>query len=530
MKKLKILTTLLLITIICMAFCTQVNAETKTYTITINNTLKETNHSYEAYQIFGGDLSKNGEDLILSNIVLGDGVDSESLKTNLKSENIITDDEILSDPEKLAEVLVGFGSDSENLIKFADCIGRTSLSTTKYSQSPDSPVTNDDYTVYTINNVKPGYYLIKDTIPGATENDTNQVYSLFILQVVGDATATTKSDVPTIAKNVSNKEDFSVENGWDEKTNTASVGDNVYFKLTAGLPGNMQGYKKYTFEIEDTLSEGFEFVEDSVKVKIGEKEISNVVTEGIYYTLTKANNVLTFDIKNLVKNLEAGDNAVTITYTAKLATTATRGVTANTNKAVLTYSNNPHDVSATGHTPETVTKTYTTDVHLHKIDKSKIEQYEDFNYDVKDGLLADAIFEVYAEDGKTLITTITTDENGYAKISGLKAGTYILKEINPPEGFNKLAGDITLVLSATKEGVWTSSFTASDTVKLNTPITNGERTDGTTDLNVSNKSGINLPSTGGIGTVIFTVVGISIMAISLIIAVRTNKKDGKSKR
>ena len=86
------------------------------------------------------------------------------------------------------------------------------------------------------------------------------------------------------------------------------------------------------------------------------------------------------------------------------------------------------------------------------------------------------------------------------------------------------------MLSATKEGVWTSSFTASDTVKLNTPITNGERTDGTTDLNVSNKSGINLPSTGGIGTVIFTVVGISIMAISLIIAVRTNKKDGKSKR
>ncbi len=129
-----------------------------------------------------------------------------------------------------------------------------------------------------------------------------------------------------------------------------------------------------------------------------------------------------------------------------------------------------------------------------------------------------------------MITTITTDENGYAKISGLKAGTYILKEINPPEGFNKLAGDITLVLSATKEGVWTSSFTASDTVKLNTPITNGERTDGTTDLNVSNKSGINLPSTGGIGTVIFTVVGISIMAISLIIAVRTNKKDSKSKR
>ena len=175
---------------------TKTEATPTTYTITIENTT--TGHTYEAYQIFTGDLyigkDGTGEDAkeakILSNIVWGNGV-TEAGKTAL-----------------------GSASDKADAIKTTAEAEAFAKEVAKYLNSANVATSTAGDGVYTISKLEPGYYLIKDK--ESTLSNKDDFYTAYMLKVVGDVTATPKGSKPTLEKKIRvGNDNFSdVMTGW----------------------------------------------------------------------------------------------------------------------------------------------------------------------------------------------------------------------------------------------------------------------------------------------------------------------------
>ena len=160
--------------------------------------------------------------------------------------------------------------------------------------------------------------------------------------------------------------------------------------------------------------------------------------------------------------------------------------------------------------------------------------------------LSNAIFEIY-NDEKVKIATLTCgdegDIKGYAKYTSLAAGKYYIKEYKAPDGYNKLNEEIELTIESAMENdtiKWNVSIKKTPEVNKLVHLTN-EKTEENPDYNgtkvvekdgvsyrsifieIENTSGATLPVTGGIGTIIFTIVGLSIMIIA-VICLKSNKR------
>ena len=210
---------------------------------------------------------------------------------------------------------------------------------------------------------------------------------------------------------------------------------------------------------------------------------------------------------------------IVVEYTATLNEKALKK-DVETNKAYLEYTNNPSGAGTgePGKTPEVPVYVYDFDLTVDKFDGTKNETV---NEDSK--RLQGATFILYkVEDGNTLYyvqdgatkavtwnenkdkaTKFTTNENGKATFEGLEEGTYYLEETKAPDGYNKLKKDVEVVITATykENGELVNSSAAS--------VHNGQYIQV---QSIANKAGAVLPSTGGIGTTIFYVLG-SIMAL-----------------
>jgi fimbrial isopeptide formation D2 family protein len=247
MKKFKLLLAAFVATLF--AF---VGVKASAYTITINNV--STGHTYEAYQIFKGDLYKeNGAKTpTLSNIDWGNDVNAFTYDGE-------------SDAAKIAEKLSGQAFDSETAKDFAK----------EASKHLATAVTSKESTSDTVElTVKgPGYYLVKDK--DGSQDSKNGAYTRFMLQVTGAESVEVKNDVPTVQKKVKETNDSTGETtDWQDAADY-DMGDTVPFQLTAELPKKrVDDYNHYYVEFTDTLSAGLTF-----------KEITKVTADGT--TLTK---------------------------------------------------------------------------------------------------------------------------------------------------------------------------------------------------------------------------------------------------
>ncbi|MDY2754161.1 MAG: hypothetical protein SOV22_11365, partial [Blautia obeum] len=173
MKKAKKLLGLLLTMVMMMSVAITAMAEDETYSITINNSAE--GHTYEAYQIFTGDLSTNEDGgKVLSNIVWGSGV-SEAGQTALgdaaaKAETLKTEADAKAFAKEVAPYLTTAAGSA-------------------------STVTDGKYVISVLT---PGYYLVKDQ-EGSLTGD-NDAYTEYIVRVVGNVEANPKSDVPEVEK------------------------------------------------------------------------------------------------------------------------------------------------------------------------------------------------------------------------------------------------------------------------------------------------------------------------------------------
>ena len=355
-----------------------------------------------------------------------------------------------------------------------------------------------------------GYYLVDSSVG-----------SLCVLNTTNpDLTIAEKNGVPSVEKGVSN-----TQNGTYGTSNNASIGDKVYFKTTITTQPGAQNYV-----LHDKMTEGLTFDENSVNVSLHKKATSDekTLTKTKDYSVDTTNlestgPKCTFHInftKELCDRLGA-DDTITVTYSATLNANAVIGNDANTNtnKTLLSYGDSQKTTEVT-----TNTKTFKMDVFKYtenRNDKTK-----------KDGL-ADAVFtlkkvgktntinfvketpdeingDIYrvAKTGETgTVTTITSPDSGKFTIKGLSAGTYKLEETKQPAGYNKLSGPVTVVIDM--DGKVTVGGTE------------------VTQVDVENKTGTVLPSTGGMGTTMIYLVGAVLVLGSGVVLVTKRRVKGK---
>jgi len=476
------------------------------YTITINNNTP--GHTYEAYQIFAGDLSSEG---VLSNIVWGSGVSNDAAAPDN-----------LGDAAAKAESLSTTAA-AEDFAK----------SLKQYLQNPVESTYDSANEVYTISGLDAGYYLIKDK-DNSLDSDEYDAYTAFILKVVKNTEATPKSAKPEVDKQVLDEEDdaeATAKDGWGETADHA-INESFQFKLTATLPEdvNLAAYETYEVVFHDTMSDGVTF--DSIEsVKVGTTDVTGYTCtatagqEGGEWTLTIA------DLKAFQADLTSGAT-VEVIYNAHLNENAVVGNhDDNKNTVYLEYSNNPN-ADGKGKTKEDTVWVFTYEVDNTKMNGDTdtplagagFRLYTDEDCTNEVALIYDATLEAYrpvktGENGENGEEMISAETTGKFNIKGLDAGTYYLKETKTPSGFNTCE-NIEIVITATHAE-------SSNTTTATTTITMKQDGSDATAITVENNSGATLPETGGIGTTIFYVVGAALVVGAGVLLVTKKRMTGQ---
>lgn len=380
-----------------------------------------------------------------------------------------------------------------------------------------------------------GYYLV---LPYAGSEPAEPYSDAMLRNVLtSNVTATVKAEWPTVNKTVEG------DKGSNDSNNggSANVGDTLTYTLTSKVP-DTTGYSSYTFKFVDTLSDGLTLLataDKGVTVKIGD---GTALTQGTDFTVTVSGQTLTVDLSNYLTDnkgdLTAG-NAITVTYQAKVNDKAAVE-DPETNDVKVVYSNDPSSTGTGESTPDK-TYTYTFGFDLKKVDKDSPET-----------LLSGAKFEIYRDGGdgnwnsgsgddtgltfsgsdginyklsetQGDVTELTTGDGGPLSLDGLSEGTYWVLETEAPGGYNKLTAPIKVVISATYN---------EDGMLATHTITYGEN--GQTECNdknhvitIKNSKGALLPTTGGMGTIGLTVLGVIIVAAGAIWVIRRNRKGNQ---
>lgn len=387
-----------------------------------------------------------------------------------------------------------------------------------------------------------GYYAVYGTaVPTDPKGEETIVAALALTTTDPDATVNPKVDAPTLDKKITGEHLLDD----DGKAATAQVGSTVSFQIDSVVP-DLTGYSDYTFIINDTMTSGLTFTNpegdatNDVVVKINGEDKTTATTVAI------DGQKLTVTIPYATLKAATKGQAIVVTYTAVVNSTAlTTDYEKNT--AYLTYSNNPSD-NTTNDTPEKTVYVIDVDINVNKV-------AGDTNGDA----LANAVFMIFkgaatpADDtaawyqwdeannvvkwvAKADADTFTTNAEGKftTAVQGLEAEaagtTYGLLETKAPTGYNLLDAPVIVTLTGAyseTEGAETATVTAS----ANATVTNGtvnlsadqNANQPLATVTVINESGATLPSTGGVGTTMFYIIG-GLMVAAAVVLLVTKKR------
>ena len=508
MNKLRKLTCLLLALMMVFALTATASAA-DAYTITITN--EKTGHTYEAYQVFAGDLAEKNGDKILSNIVWGSGV-TEAGKTAL-----------------------GNAADKAASLKTEAEAKAFAKEVAPYLQTPT--VSTEGTGNYTISGLSAGYYLVKDK--DNTLSNQDDFYTAYIMQVVGNVNAAPKGDKPTLDKQIKHNDDGS----WDVVGDN-QIGDTVEFRTISTVP-DTAGYETYTYWICDTMSAGLTSnVKSAADVTIKVNDNGDKVLDANYYTVNANGNTFTIDV-DILKAVKDG----VLTNNDKLYAYYTGVLNENAkvyddgkqdNAAHLEYSNNPNG-DGKGKSPDKKVYDWTFKMGINKVDKGG-------------NALTGAKF-VLSKSGTIKVTDLACDDNGVPTVTtgliglvktvdgayrialagdtdivyAIEAGNpvikglddsvnYYLYETKSPAGYNLLSEPVSFRIAAEYKTDGSALSAGNPTVTIG----NGEPST-TLSTDVVNQSGAELPSTGGMGTTIFYVLG-GVLVLAAVVLLVTKKR------
>lgn len=490
-------------------------------------------HGYSAFQIFKGVISKDNP--TLSGVDWGQNItEPDIFLANLKNDPTIGEKfETAATAQEVLAVISQWSNSDDNSIAFARVV--CSYLYPNADAKPEPVIT--DHTGG-INIPKSGYYLIVDTTyfnPGDYYHAYNSFFLLNVPQVPYVVPINRKVVKPTVEKEVYDNQDGTNEAGFGSSADHA-INEEFQFKLTATLPANPDRaydyYDEYMVTFCDTLSAGITFDRwDTVVINNGGADIP-IPAENYYSDASNQDLTLSIeDVKTCAPGLNLNNGAtITVTYTAHLNEKAyvnTAGGASNTenkNSVYLIYSNNPRSSAFFDRTPESAVCVYT-----YQLNNTKYHDDDNPN-----NVLAGAGFRLYSDeachdedeiklkmnDDGTYSRDFSTEGKGVEMISGqdgqfnvkgLDAGTYYLKETTPPAGYS--ACDKTrIVISATHDE---HNVNLSGESNLNNKIINIKA------------GGITLPSTGGIGTTLFYVVGGGLMVAAIVLLVTKKRMENK---
>lgn len=367
--------------------------------------------------------------------------------------------------------------------------------------------TNENVTSNTVtfNNLPLGYYLVDSSVGTLCSLDTTKPA----------ATIQEKNGVPSVDKIITSG--GVVFNGG--KSNSANIGDTVYFKTIITAQPGAQNYV-----LHDKMDAGLTFNERSVKAILNKNETKkdteltatdySVVTSNLEGTDPKCTFHIEFTPK-LCESLKA-DDTITVTYSATLNENAVIAGEGYKNKTWLKYGENNN--LETTH-PTTTTKTFEMHVFKFYIDKNDLTTEKglaDAKFTLsKNPNGTDPIklinkgsntYRVAKKDETNTITEVITPDNGRFTIQGLGAGTYYLTEIQQPAGYNKLSGPVTVVIDENEK------------VRVGESEANP--------VKVENKTGTVLPSTGGAGTTMIYLIGaVLVLGSGVVLATKRRVKN-----
>ena len=490
-----------------------------------------TKHDYGAFQIFEGVISKDNP--TLSDVNWGRNITEPDIFLAKLKEDPTIGGKFETDftAQDVLAVISKWHDSDDNSIAFARVVCHYLYPD---ANANPTPVATDH--TGGINIPKSGYYLIVDTSTFSDDDFYHAYNSFFLLNVPQTpyvVLVNHKVVKPTVEKEVYDNNDIGSTGGWGSSADHA-INEPFQFRLIAKLPASENNgraydyYKEYAVCFTDTLSDGITFDKlDTVEITNGDGSTPQVINN---YTLDPNNPQSSFklsidDVKTCVPDLNKGAT-ITVTYTAHLNEKAyvntVGGGTDNKNSVYLEYSNNPRISTSLDHTPESEVRVYT-----YQLNNTK---YRDD--DTPGNELAGAGFSLYSDEactqevklykegafyypiknatGKTAVE-MKSAADGTFNVKGLDAGTYYLKETTPPAGYS--ACDKTrIVISATHDE---HNVNLSGESNLNNKIINIKA------------GGITLPSTGGIGTTLFYVVGGGLMVAAIVLLVTKKRMENK---
>ena len=503
----KLLSYLLVIALVLVQFMPLVNAET-TGSITITTPESETVNGaidYNIYKVFDLSLATKEENGQETAVAYRYTIREDSPWYNFFNTGVGKDYVTLTEsvPEndnngvsKMVYVVTWKGEDKEER---KEVLAKAALEYAKDSNNKVNVTTTATIaqggTKTTVTGLKLGYYLVDSSLGALvalTSTDKN-------------ATINEKNTPPTIDKTVKEGNNYG-------STSNGQIGDTVEFKVEINAKKGAQNYV-----LTDTMEEGLTLNQDSIAVTAG-----TTLTAGKDYTVTYPTGK-TFEITFAKDYLEkiTGNTQIVVTYSAIINEKAVINGDGNVNSAQLKYGDNTK-------TEVDYTRTYVlafellkTDANHTQLDGAKFEVYRETESSPIE-------FVLVTENGVNYYRVATSNETGVTEIpvgkvyiKGLDEGTYYLKETVAPEGYNKLTDRIKVTLDDVEDSENSISHHTnlieyeSQTVKFN-----GDQ------VKVINTTGTLLPSTGGMGTVLFITVG-SIMVLGFGVLLVTKLRISK---
>ena len=488
MKNLKKMMGIALVLIMTLAMTIPAFAANITINVTTPEGATDTGETYQVYQIFEATVAKETANQPGTE---PDGTVSTFENVSYYIESTSPFYDIIKDFEdggqKVFELNLVAGSTTrynvtlaEGVTSYSAAALATELQTVKDQATPvasgKSPLKVDNK----------GYYMILSSLG-----------SMAVVDTVGqsDMTIQTKNDLPTLNKTIESITNGTVDHS-DDKSGTASYGSTVTFKITVDVPASAVG----AITVHDEMDEAFAYV-----------ALDAATTEGVTETAAPTDDCTREFVipASVVAAAVAGDTDVEIVYTATLNEKVATA-TAFKNTAHLTYSNytsNPSEVEVKTYKFDLV-KTNSSDELLNG---AEFKLYREATGGTPIQFeLVDGVYNVTASGTDTIVVT-----EGKVNVKGLADGKYYLEETKSPEGYNPLKTRQEMEIAGAD---LTASVTEGTEGAADTYVSGG--------VQVVNLTGAELPSTGGIGTTIFYVVGgLLVVGAGIALTVRKRVSD-----
>lgn len=500
MKSIKRIIALLLTAVMTMTMSVTAFAVDSSCSLTVNvnkgQDLKE--QTINLYKLFDVTTSQSGNKTNYAYTV--NDTYKATLAATLELDGTATNEALVNKVSKLDKAAVQ---------KFANDFTEKALTDNLTSTYTSGKIT-DSKTSYQFNNLDAGYYLVYVT--GGKEIQS----SLVTVDGTTDK-VNLKTTAPSIEKTAN-------------KT-SVNIGDVVTYTVAGSVP-DTTGYSEYVYKINDTLSKGLDFVKNAngdaldnanevnVTVAFGEG-ITDEGTAPTIAALDTTKKTMSLDLSTWVRaNQKNKGKKFTVTYYAKVNKDA---VVTEKNKAELVYGNNPSDTTTTKPS-EVKTPTYYLNINKYAKNDSKKLAGAKFKL-YKDSVDENNVIKVTGSEGNYVVDPASTTtefvsvdsitSEGYnLHVNGLAAGTYYLVETEAPAGYNKLTDPIKVeIKKSTNEDVnaWT--------------LFNNDKNVDDKIIDVENSTGSILPSTGGMGTIAFTVVAALLVLGVAVSFIRDRKRE-----